>query len=337
MNYTIDPQQPATPYNLTEEYKETKAIKRVSNYIGLAIILLFIFSIFAMGILDVIARIFTPHSNINDAFKGLDPVIFYLRDSILAIIAHVLPFYISSSFMNNKISDLIQFKTFDKKFGLACIGIGMMTCFYADFTAYSLLFNLNSIGLYPHIPTDFPYDNNTASIIMYIISMSIIPPLVEEFAFRGIILGSLRQYGDGFAILVSSVLFGLIHANFGQIPFAFIGGLILGFLTVRLNSILPAMIIHFLNNFSATIFDIIKKNFGSYYQTLAQNLFSLTSVLIGILCLIYILNKDKNFFSIQRSTSVLNLKQKFKAFSSSAVMIIVLIIFAIDTLITSIK
>lgn len=336
MNYTIDPQQPTTPYNLTEEYKETKAIKRVSNYIGLAIILSFIFTFFSGSILFVIAKIFTPHSNINDAFDGFDPVIYYLMYSIVAIIASVLAFYISSSSMNSKISDLIQFKTFDKKFGLACIGIGMMTCVYANFTAYSLLFNLNSIGLYPHIP-EFPYDNNIASIIMYIISLSIIPPLVEEFAYRGIVLGSLRQYGDGFAILVSSVLFGLMHENFGQTPFAFIVGLILGFLTVRLNSILPAMIIHFLNNFSATIFDIIEKNFGSYYQTLAQNLFSLTSVLIGILCLIYILNKDKNFFSIQRSTSALNLKQKFKAFSSSAVMIIVLIIFAIETLITSIR
>ena len=238
--------------------------------------------------------------------------------------------------MNNKISDLIQFKTFDKKIGLACIGIGMMTCVYADFTAYSLLFNLNSIGLYPHIP-DFPYDNNTASIIMYIISLSIIPPLVEEFAYRGIVLGSLRQYGDGFAILVSSVLFGLMHANFLQTPCTFIAGLILGFLTVRLNSILPAMIIHFLNNFSAVILTIIEKNFGSYYQTLVQNLFFLTLILIGILCLIYILNKDKNFFSIQRSTSALNLKQKFKAFSSGAAMIIALVLIAISILTTSIK
>lgn len=335
MNYTIDPQQPATPYNLTEEYKETKAIKRVSNYIGLAIILSFIFTIFSGNILFIIAAIFTSPSNINDAFVGLDPVIYYLITSIVAIIASVLPFYISSSFMNNKISDLIQFKTFDKKIGLACIGIGMMTCVYADFTAYSLLFNLNSIGLYPHIP-DFPYDNNTASIIMYIISLSIIPPLVEEFAYRGIVLGSLRQYGDGFAILVSSVLFGLMHANFLQTPCTFIAGLILGFLTVRLNSILPAMIIHFLNNFSFVILTIIEKNFGSYYQTLVQNLFFLTLILIGILCLIYILNKDKNFFSIQRSTSVLNLKQKFKVFSSGAAMIIALVIFAIETLITSI-
>lgn len=336
MNYTIDPQQPATPYNLTEEYKETKAIKRVSNYIGLAIILSFIFAIFAMYTLYFIAKIFTPHSNINDAFLGLDPVICYLIDSIVAIIASVLPFYISSSSMNSKISDLIQFKTFDKKFGLACIGIGMMTCVYANFTAYSLLFNLNSIGLYPHIP-DLPYDNNTASIIMYTISLSIIPPLVEEFAYRGVVLGSLRQYGDGFAILVSSVLFGLMHANFLQTPGTFIVGLILGFLTVRLNSILPAMIIHFLNNFSAVILTIIEKNFGSYYQTLVQNLFFLTLILIGILCLIYILNKDKNFFSIQRSTSALNLKQKFKAFSSSAAMIIALVLFTISILITSIR
>lgn len=336
MNYNTDPQQSATPYHLTEEYKETQAIKKTSNYIGLAIILSIIFVLLAGIILGSIAKIFISPSNTNDAFKGMDPVIYYVINSIMSIIASVLPFYMVSSLMKNKTSDLIQFKPLEKKFGLACIGIGMMVCVYSNVAANLLLSNLNSIGFHPSIP-EMPYDNSIVPIIMYIISIAIIPPLVEEFAYRGIILGSLRKYGDGFAILVSATLFGLMHANFSQIPFAFIIGLILGFLTVRLNSILPAIIIHFINNFSATILEIIKNNFGEYYSNLIEYLFFLLLVFIGVFCLIYILKKDKSFFSIQRSTSVLNLKQKINSCASGAIMIISLIFIALETLLSSIS
>ena len=331
MNYTIDSQQPpVTPYYSNEE---SQSIKKTSNFLGLGIILSLIFAAFTGVILTIIKTFLSLYGNTNE-FTEDRYINYYLTHSIVAIIASVLPFYISSSLMKSKISDLIQFKTFDKKFGLACIGIGMMTCVYGNFVANSLMSNLNSIGLYPHTPR-IPYNSNIVSTIMFIISLSIIPPLVEEFAYRGIILGSLRQYGDGFAILVSSALFGLMHANFAQTPFTFIIGLILGFLTVRLNSILPAIIIHFLNNFSVAISIIFEENLKNYSQALTLNLFSLSLILIGILCLIYILNKDKNFFSIQRSTSALNLKQKFKAFSSSATMIIALVLIAIHTLIIS--
>lgn len=333
MNYNPQSQQqPIVPYYLTEEYCEGQSIKKISNSLGIGIILFFVFSIFIFSIFLMITKIFVGTANYNTDFNGLDPALYYVITSITSIISLFIPFCLAAIISKNKISDLVKFNSFDKKLGLACIGIGMATCAYANFAASSFISNLNSIGINPSEPS-FPYDNNIASIILYIVSISVVPTLIEEFAFRGIILGSLRKYGDGFAIIVSSALFGLFHANFYQIPFAFITGLIMGFLTVRLNSILPAMIIHFINNFSSTIADVIEYNFGSFYSDLYTTIMFLVFILIGILCLLYILRKDKSFFSITRSTSVLTLKKKIKSFTTSAAMIISLILIALETLI----
>lgn len=336
MNYNSQPQQPIAPYYLTEEYQEKQSIKNSSNALGIGIILSLASSFFIILILLLLARLFGGSTNYNTDFNGVEPTIYYVVISITSIISLVVPFWLSSLIMKRKISTLIQFNSFDKKFGVACIGIGMATCICANFFASSLISNLNSIGIDPYVP-NIPYDNNIASIILYIVSISIVPALVEEFAFRGVILGSLRKYGDGFAIIVSAALFGLFHANFLQIPFAFVIGLILGFLTVRLNSILPAMIIHFTNNFSVSISDIIEHNSSDFYSKLHGIIMSLVFILVGTLCLIYILKKDKSFFSISRYTSVLTLKEKFKVFASSAAMVVSLVLIALETLISSVS
>ncbi len=96
-------------------------------------------------------------------------------------------------------------------------------------------------------------------LLVGLLQMAAIPALVEELAFRGIALGVLRKYGDGFAIVVSALLFGMLHGNFIQIPFAFCMGLILGYSVVRTGSIVPAIVIHFINNAMSCLL--------SYYMT----------------------------------------------------------------------
>jgi len=55
------------------------------------------------------------------------------------------------------------------------------------------------------------------------------------------------------AIVVSSVLFALMHGNILQIPFALIVGMTCGYLVVRTGRIWPAMMLHFLNNFMSSL------------------------------------------------------------------------------------
>lgn len=85
---------------------------------------------------------------------------------------------------------------------------------------------------------------DTFSMFLY---ASIVAPIGEELLFRGYLLRALRPYGKRFAILASALLFGLFHGNLLQAPYAFLVGLILGYVTVE-HSIVWAVGIHMFNN-----------------------------------------------------------------------------------------
>lgn len=84
------------------------------------------------------------------------------------------------------------------------------------------------------------------SFSMYLYA-SILAPLSEEVFFRGYILRGLRPYGKRFAIFGSAFLFGLFHGNLLQTPYAFLIGLVLGYVALEHN-ILWAIALHMFNN-----------------------------------------------------------------------------------------
>ena len=88
-----------------------------------------------------------------------------------------------------------------------------------------------------------------------IISIAIMAPLVEELLFRGAIQGHLLRKGmkPVYAILIASAVFGIVHMNPIQIPFAFAIGMIFGWLYYRTGSVVPGIIGHFINNSIACI------------------------------------------------------------------------------------
>src|SRR5262249_4792921 len=83
----------------------------------------------------------------------------------------------------------------------------------------------------------------------YILVYALLAAMCEEIAFRGFILTGLRQRFNAWtAILISSLLFALYHMNVFQALPAFVLGVVLAILTVRSESVLPSMLLHFLNN-----------------------------------------------------------------------------------------
>lgn len=85
---------------------------------------------------------------------------------------------------------------------------------------------------------------DTISMFLYTVLFA---PVVEELIFRGLILRGMEKYGKVFAILISSILFGLFHGNIVQGPYAFAVGLVLGYTAAEYN-IGWAMVLHMINN-----------------------------------------------------------------------------------------
>lgn len=87
---------------------------------------------------------------------------------------------------------------------------------------------------------------DTHSVPMYLYAC-LLGPVAEEILFRGLVLRSLQPYGKKFAIVVSSLLFGLFHGNLMQAPFAFVVGLVMGYVAMEYH-IGWAVALHLINN-----------------------------------------------------------------------------------------
>lgn len=87
----------------------------------------------------------------------------------------------------------------------------------------------------------------------------LVGPLFEELIFRGWLLGGLRErWGDGKALLVSSLLFAVIHGDPWATPALFVLGCVFGAVALRSGSLYGSLILHSLWN--ATTFTILYAN-----------------------------------------------------------------------------
>jgi hypothetical protein len=80
--------------------------------------------------------------------------------------------------------------------------------------------------------------------------VGLLAPLAEEMVFRGAVLRSLLRWmkNPWIGIVISAVLFAVIHMNPAQMPHAFLIGLLLGWMYYRTDSIVPGVVYHWVNN-----------------------------------------------------------------------------------------
>lgn len=85
--------------------------------------------------------------------------------------------------------------------------------------------------------------------------VGLLAPLAEEMVFRGAILRSLLRWKSNpwMGIVISAILFAVIHMNPAQMPHAFLIGLLLGWMYWRTDSIVPGVVYHWVNNTVAYI------------------------------------------------------------------------------------
>ena len=87
-----------------------------------------------------------------------------------------------------------------------------------------------------------------------LIFIAILAPILEELVFRKILCQKLLPLGEGYAILISAVIFGLCHGNFFQFFYAFGIGLILALVYVKTGKLIHTITFHAIINFFGGVF-----------------------------------------------------------------------------------
>lgn len=100
---------------------------------------------------------------------------------------------------------------------------------------------------------------------------AILPGICEEFCHRGLLLNGYKQLNIKKTIILVGFLFGLVHLNIQQFFYASIIGMFLTFLVYVTGSIIPSMIVHFMNNFIGLYLSFAEYNnlpFGNFSSNL---------------------------------------------------------------------
>lgn len=325
-------------YSLTPEtYSEKKDLRKRALIIGIPSICLFLITflwsfIYIAVTVNVIGLSYTDAVKLagNSAFQQIMQI-------ILSILMFLLPFPIAAKCGGYRIDSLISFDKPKKNnfFPLICLGIGF--CSFANMAMSYTSQIFEGFG----IEYDVNYGENPKGIFGFLltfIATAIVPALVEEFACRGIVLGLLKKYGEGFAIVASSVVFGVMHGNFEQIPFAITVGLILGYIYVKSGSIWASAVIHCINNTVSVVFTYLSDNVSVATQNLLYLIYLAVSLFVAILG-IYIFAKNdtsnsdgKNAFELKKADNVSTAKQKYTWFFTSWAIIVFLAVNLLESL-----
>ena len=122
-------------------------------------------------------------------------------------------------------------------------------------------------------------------ILLTYFMVAFLPAILEEWAFRGVLLKHLRPYGRKGAIIISSFLFGLMHVDIARVIFATAFGLILAICYDYTGSIKVTMIIHFINNAISVTAMIASERFPLLTLLLSLAIYAFMGV--GIAAIIY--------------------------------------------------
>lgn len=90
--------------------------------------------------------------------------------------------------------------------------------------------------------------SDLVSALAMVFMMVIIAPVVEEFWMRGIVYDALTPYGTGAAIVISSILFGLMHGSMEMLFYTTALGFALGYIRYATNSLFVVTILHLIIN-----------------------------------------------------------------------------------------
>lgn len=145
------------------------------------------------------------------------------------------------------IKETLKFHSF--RFGKLAMYLGMQAILTG--LVYLLLLLLQNITDINNPDILESYSDSAYPFLIAFISIAVLPPLTEELGFRAILFNQLLKLTSGTStVVVTGILFGLLHFNFISFVWLIPAGFFLGWVRLRENTIWYGVCCHFLHNFA---------------------------------------------------------------------------------------
>lgn len=318
-----------------KQIQEENVLRREGNRVGLTVLcyygLMFAIQMLLASLISAWGMV--DYTQVDNAYQGIEPMAYYLMYGVCATVSAVLPGILLIRTSRLDIQRTLPFERVGGKKTMAYVAMGLGVCMFANLAGSLLEQNLQWIGVPSYSPPT-PYDGSPLSMVMLVLCICVVPALMEEFIFRGAVLGCLRKFGDGVAVLGSAALFGLMHGNLVQIPFAFAVGLVLGYLVVHTGSMLPSILLHFANNLFSCLLVIASEGLDAQVYNILAYASMLLLFVLGALGLVYLSKRDLGLFTFSETQSSLKISRRLGILAGSPAIIAFIVVIAIMSMIT---
>ena len=230
----------------------------------------------------VLMRIISSYVNLGD----------YLNDWIISFIVQaiglgVIPLLIYRFWVKEDLFEAFYFKRKLRPIiYVFAVIIGVLVSFLMPTVSTIWQSTLRLIGYTPINSADTVYPQGGMGVLVLIMSLFVtafLPAVFEEINYRGLGMQIFSEVEDDRKkILFIGILFGLGHQFVAQTGYAFVGGLIFAYVVIKTRSIIPGMIVHFINNAVAVLSDFSSQTTGVFagfregvYSVFFKNIFLL--------------------------------------------------------------
>ena len=173
----------------------------------------------------------------------------YTTRIVVQLFAILIPVIIFTKSRNINVKSFFRINYISLKNVVLLVGLGFCSQFIGLlFKLFvRLIFNVFKI----------PYAVNTYNIslpetgfqtLLAVTALMILPVLAEELLFRGLVLRSYEKWGTRSAIVISALLFSLLHLDISGLPATLFMGFLLSYVVIKTDSLIAGLILHFVNN-----------------------------------------------------------------------------------------
>ncbi|MCL2019229.1 MAG: CPBP family intramembrane metalloprotease [Oscillospiraceae bacterium] len=178
---------------------------------------------------------------------------------------------------------------------------------------------------------------NAVYVVFMVLSLVVFAPVFEELLCRGIMYDALKPYGNGVAIVVTAVLFGLMHGRVSMLLYTTALGLALGYIRYATNSLFIVTILHALvNGVTAILFaaESLREatNWENKLINTTYNIFyfaALVLIFVGVAAFLKKIPVIRKY-KIENTWNEVSGKRKIALFFFS-VPVLIMLVFAFDT------
>lgn len=158
----------------------------------------------------------------------------------------LLPLAVFSALCRRPARSFLRFAPMARGDGAACCAaLGVLAA--ANFLSEAACGALRRCGaVFPASAASFP--RRGWALVFALLGATLLPALLEEIVFRGLLPELLRPWGEGPAVLLSALLFALCHSGVDQLLPAFAAGVCFGALAVSRRSLTLPVLLHLCNN-----------------------------------------------------------------------------------------